>query len=594
MTSFLDYLSDKYHSDNAKLINERLIELSSLFEISQLLNSSLQLVSVLNNILLIPMGRLMISKGLILLRDGNIFTPKLWKGLSSKIKDIHIEQSILPNSIFISGKDDSQKNRKFNQFLKDTQLTIAVPIKSKDQVIGVIIYGNKLSGQQFTKDERDFLDSLANLSSTAIENALKVDEIQQINLKLDERLQQLKTLFDIAQGLSATLDSEKIIKLLTYAFMGQMLVNRYAILIQGSEGLYKLECKGLLQEQLESIFINNRDFFNITSAIKLTNSSKTKVNERLLSIGARVIIPMRHQNKSLGFILLGEKINKQQYTDADLEFLTTLVNQAVISLENARLFKETLEKQKIEQELQVAKTIQKKLLPREIIKIKGYDIWGENESSKEVGGDYFDIIPISQNRYALTIADVSGKSVPAALIMANLQAGLRTIITENLPLDIVVNKLNNLIHQNTDLDKYITFFIGILDTQTNDFYYVNAGHNPPILLKQNNKLHFLEEGGIILGMMPDFTYKIGQIHFNDKDILLCYTDGVNEAMNIEEEEFGENRLQKCLIDNQNLSTREISDTLIKSIHKFVAGAPQYDDITLLIVKRNNFLSNHSN
>ncbi len=593
MTSFLDYLSNKYHSDNVKVINERLIELSSLFEISQLLNSSLQLVSVLNNILLIPMGRLMISKGLILLRDGDILTPKLWKGLSSEIKDIHIEQSILPDSIFISGKDVSQKHRKFDHFLKNTQLTIAVPIKSKDQVIGVIIYGNKLSGQRFTKDERDFLNSLANLSSTAIENALKVDEIQKINLKLDERLQQLKTLFDIAQGLSATLDSEKIIKLLTYAFMGQMLVNHYAIIIQGSEGLHKLECKGLLQEQLESIFMNNREFFNITSAIKLTKSSKTKVNERLLSIGVRVIIPMRHQNKSLGFILLGEKINKQPYTEADLEFLTTLVNQAVISLENARLFKETLEKQRIEQELQVAKAIQKKLLPREIIKIKGYEIWGENESSKEVGGDYFDIIPISQNRYAFTIADVSGKSVPAALIMANLQAGLRAIIEENLPLDTVVSKLNNLIHLNTDLDKYITFFIGILDIKTNDFYYVNAGHNPPILLKQNNKLHLLEEGGIILGMMSDFKYKIGQTHFNDKDILLCYTDGVNEAMNIKEEEFGVNRLQKCLIDNQNLSAHEISDTLIESIHKFAADAPQYDDVTLLIVKRNNLLNNPS-
>jgi sigma-B regulation protein RsbU (phosphoserine phosphatase) len=585
MTSLQDYLSVKFKNQDIKAIHERLFELSSLFEISQILNSSLQLNSVLNNILLIPMGRLMISKGIILLREGKHFKPKLWKGIPSEVKNTQLDNFLIPDTIHKQPDKKSKKYKSFNEFLSQYQLALAVPIKSKDDLIGCVLYGNKLSKLPFSEDELDFLASLANLSSTAVENALKVDEIQNINQQLDERIQQLKTLFDIAQGLSATLDGDKIIKLMTYAFMGQMLVNRYAIVIKTLQGIQKLDCKGIPQEPLEIIISDQSNLYNLKSAIHLSKNSNYREYERLWKMGVRVIIPMRHQNKSLGYILLGEKINKQTYTDTDLEFLTTLVSQAVISMENARLFQETLEKQRIEQELRVAESIQKKLLPTDIISYQGYDIWGQNISSKEVGGDYFDIIPVSQNRFAFTIADVSGKGVPAALIMANLQAGLRTIITENITLDKVVGKLNNLIYQNTEPDKYVTLFLGILDNQSHQFFYVNAGHNPPLLLTKDNNLRLLEDGGIILGMIPDYNYVVGNFYFDKNDILLCYTDGVNEALNIEEEEFGEKKIKDILIKNRNLFTRDISNKLIQSIGEFTKGIPQYDDITVLMVKR---------
>jgi sigma-B regulation protein RsbU (phosphoserine phosphatase) len=233
----------------------------------------------------------------------------------------------------------------------------------------------------------------------------------------------------------------------------------------------------------------------------------------------------------------------------------------------------------------VAKSIQKKLLPREIVQIQGYDTWGINNSSKEVGGDYFDIIPVSPQRFALAIGDVSGKSVPAALIMANLQAGLRTIISENPHLDQVVGKLNTLIYHNTDLDKYITFFIGVLDAESHEFTYVNAGHNPPLFIDSKNNFHLLEEGGIILGMMPDFIYKVGKIKFKADDVLVCYTDGVNEALNLEEEEFGEERLKELIIKHRELDSQQLSDKIIEEIYRFSEGVPQYDDITLLMTKR---------
>jgi sigma-B regulation protein RsbU (phosphoserine phosphatase) len=587
MAGLLDYLSDKYHTENIKEINRRLIELSSVFEISQILNSSIELNQVLNNILLIPMGRLMLSKGIIFLKDQGKLLPKLWKGLPDNIAEKPLQLSDLAPEIGIietNGDKIANLNADVDHFEKN-QLALIVPVRSQEKLIGIIVYGAKLNKKPFSAEEKDFLSSLANLSATAIENALQVEEIKNVNQQLDERIHQLKTLFDIAQGLSATLESEKIVKLLSYALMGQMLVYHYAIVVFGEEGLLKFDGKGFSQDTLESLIETEPDLSKIDSPILIDKLNNKKLSEKLLKMGARVIIPMLHQNKFLGFILLGEKINKQHYSEVDLEFLATIVSQAIISLENARLFIETIEKQRIEQELQVAKSIQKKLLPREIVQIQGYDTWGINNSSKEVGGDYFDIIPISSQRFALAIGDVSGKSVPAALIMANLQAGLRTIISENPHLDQVVGKLNTLIYHNTDLDKYITFFIGVLDSESHEFTYVNAGHNPPMFIDSKNKFHLLEEGGIILGMMPDYVYKLGKIKFKSNDLLLCYTDGVNEALNLEEQEFGEKRLQDLIIKHRQLDSRPLSDKIIEEIYHFCEGAPQYDDITLLITKR---------
>jgi sigma-B regulation protein RsbU (phosphoserine phosphatase) len=442
-----------------------------------------------------------------------------------------------------------------------------------------------LNKNNFSNEELKFLESLANISTPAIENASKVMEVKRINQELDQRIQQLRTLFDIAQGLSATLDAAKIEKLLTYALMGQMLVNKYAIIIKVNHDQLRLETKGFAREMLESLTMDFPQLSQKESSELINNFSDEKLKLRLERIGAQVFIPMRHQNEMLGLILLGDKINKKPFTPLDLEFLSTLVNQAVVSLENARLFKETLEKQRIEQELQVATTIQKKLLPREIPNVNGFDVWGTNIPSKEVGGDYFDVIPINNNKFALAIGDVSGKSIPASLLMANLQAALRIIINEDTPLNNIVGKLNNLILNNTDLDKYITFFVGILDNQTNEFTYVNAGHNSPIFIKKNGEQNLLETGGIILGMLKDFPYQMGKILFSQNDLLVCYTDGVNEAINTLDEEFGEKRLEDYIIHNKNKTCQQLVEGIVKEIYTFSQDSEQTDDITLLVTRK---------
>jgi len=308
--------------------------------------------------------------------------------------------------------------------------------------------------------------------------------------------------------------------------------------------------------------------------------------KKLKNLGVSVIVPMAHQTKINGYIFLGNKLDNAPFRKSDLSFLSTLANMVIISLENSRLIRETIEKERMEEELNLAKTIQQRLLPDKMPDITNYDVHGLNMSSKQVGGDYFDIIPISDNEYIFTIADVSGKGMPAALLMSNLQAGLHSLAGEQYSLAQTTSKLNNLIHRNTSIEKYITFFILKLNIQSGEFEFVNAGHNPPYIFHKNQVVDTLDDGGIILGMMPEMPYKSGSGKICKGECLVMFTDGVTEAMNPEEEEFTESGVISFFKDKfQVNSSEELNNSLLKELYRFSEGDPTLgDDITLLTIK----------
>jgi sigma-B regulation protein RsbU (phosphoserine phosphatase) len=587
MAQLLDYLSEKYQPDSIDEVNRRLLELSSLFEISQLLNESLELSRVLNNVLFIPMGRLMIPRGAIILKLRGEYKVVMAKGIPGELKSKTFPADSIPEECFAIQQfnPDNGKDSEIYQFAKTARLEISVPFMYNNQPLGLMLFGPKLKKGDFTKEETDFLLSLANLSATTIENALQLEEIKQINRQLDERIQELKTLFDIGQGLSSTLEYSKILKLLVYALMGQMLITKYAIILKNESHFSIHENKGFNEDFLETLYSQLHKESQSQAAVVAQNLADETAVTLCAKHGVQVVIPMRHQEKLIGYIFLGAKISGQAFSETDLEFLTTLVSQAVISLENARLFEETLEKQRMEEELNVARNIQKKLLPKSIPQIEGYEIYGMNTSSKQVGGDYYDVIPIDENRLALAIGDVSGKGVPASLLMANLQSALRVMMVPEVNLAEVVEKLNTLIYNNTGLDKFITFFIGILNTKKHTLEYVNAGHNNPILCSPQNEMRFLDIGGIILGIMPGYSYNTGSISLKKGDFILTYTDGVNEAINPGEEEFGEERLYELVKSHTKQPVKQIVENVWQAIDKFAAGYPQADDVTMLAVRR---------
>jgi sigma-B regulation protein RsbU (phosphoserine phosphatase) len=293
---------------------------------------------------------------------------------------------------------------------------------------------------------------------------------------------------------------------------------------------------------------------------------------------------MRIQNETRGVVALGDKITKADFQPEELAFLSTLGNLSIISIENARLFEETLEKQRLEKELLIAREIQQRLLPEQCPEIKNFEVAAYNLSSLQVGGDYYDVVRLDENRYAFCVADVSGKGAPAALLMSNLQASFHAILTVRPELPEIARKINNLIYRNTSFDKYITCFFGLLDTEKYQFISVNAGHNPPYLFHADKSFNLLSEGGLILGMMPDIEYKQEVSRLKPGDLILMYTDGVNEAMNRKNEEFGEERIEKCVQTNYTCSAHGLVEALTASLNDFCENTPQGDDITIVSLK----------
>ena len=569
---------------NSDDMDRRLIELSALFEISQTLNSSLNLQSILNNVLLVPMGRMMLGKGLILIKnEGNIFRIETIKGLPHKLQGKEIEIPNLPtHSFFVN---ELEKEESWTTIFKEFKIELMIPIISRTDVIGLLGFSRKITGQSFSENEIEFLGSLTNIATTSIENALVFDQIQKVNRQLDHKIQELNTLFDIGKELNLTLDKDKILKLLSYALMGQVTVNSFIIALKEGDNFRTVMVKGSQFSLREGDVCEHLcELSGFLNSPHLRND-QSEFDDELSDAQVRVVVPMQIQNETQGYIFLGDKITKQPYLESDLEFLQTLGNVAIISLENARLFIETLEKQKLEEEMALARDIQARLLPKTMPDLSNILLHGINVPSKQVGGDYFDIINIDSNCLGITIADVSGKGMGAALLMSNLQASLQSLVKENYSLDKLVGRINNVIYQNTDPEKYITFFYGQLDKKTLTFDYVNAGHNPPYLLHKDGTMDELSTGGIILGMMPDMPYEIGACQLKKGDMLMLYTDGVTETMTLEDEEYEETRLINFLT-RTGLSKKpeEINNDLILELEQFADGAPQSDDITILTLQ----------
>ena len=563
------------HKKNQSL-DQRLLTLSALFEINQTLSSSLNIRSIVENVLRIPMGNLLINRGIVLLKDEETreFKVEELKGLPREImgKFLQIDTSI-DRPTFIS---DLDKNIDWSIFFRKFQITLILPLVVNEGMIGLVGFGQKINGNTYEQNEIEFLNSVANIAATAVYNGLSVAKIKKVNIDLDKKIQQLHTIFDISRELNITLDQKKIASLMGFAVMGELLVNKYVVFLRENNTMKPLVTKGsspLLEPDPELIEIE-----------KPVNLNETERFQKYLQQGFALIIPLRLKEETRGVMMLGEKIGDTEFTPSDIEFLTTLGNQAMTTLENARLFKETLEKQRMEDDLRIAKNMQQRLLPSTIEQPEGYEIQGINIPSREVGGDYYDVIQIDKHSYGIVIADVSGKGAGAALLMSNLQAGLRALVGGDLGLAAIISRLNRLIYDNTDLEKYITFFYGILNTKTNTFAFCNAGHNPPYLINAKGSIQELKTGGIVLGMMQDATYETETIELHKEDSIVMYTDGITEAMNAQEDEFGELRLQEIIKTNKKESAEHIIEVISSDVKNYTGNTLQSDDITMVVVK----------
>ncbi len=306
----------------------------------------------------------------------------------------------------------------------------------------------------------------------------------------------------------------------------------------------------------------------------------------LRKIHAYLIIPFVYRNQLMGILILTEKIAKTGFSTEDTMLLSVMANQAAIAIENTRLYDAEIEKQRMEEEIRLAKGIQEHLLPSYFPNSDMFELAAFNLPSKDVGGDYYDFVQLDEDKIGIAIGDISGKGIPAAILMSNLQAALRISATRTHCTHDVMHEVNNQITRTTDSEKFATFFYGVLNSNNLMFEYTNAGHNYPILWRKGRKPMFLKEGGFIVGVMENAPYASATIGLEPEDILVFYTDGVTEAMNQNDEEYGEERLIQTLEANTHLPANEMIDEIIQSVCDFSDQALQYDDVTLVVLKTN--------
>ena len=562
-------------------------ELRTLLETSRLLIESHDPDFVLNNLLLITMGKMLIGKGLILMNDP---VSNNYKVIRSRGRDVPKENEVLE----ISVEGDLLQDSEFK--LKDCTISgsdnwsnentgTLFNLRTSNYHIGFLYLGEKLNNEELTEMECEFTESLVIISSVAIANSRMFKELQVINRRLDRKVHDLNTLLEMSNDFNLMVDIDEIARAFKFAMLGQMLIRTFFFILDDDQKKETISLSGIKEEpktnDIESIFSIEKDVIYVDDTLR-NNIPFLKTND------IRLIIALEFQNERTAVFGVGPRANDEEYVESDITFLQSLGNLALLSIQKTLLLDERIEKERMEEELNIAKTIQEGLLPNPLPEVPDFDIAATNVSSRQVGGDYFDLIKTPDNGYLFAIADVTGKGTPASLLMANLQSMLHALTPLDITLSEATSRINDIIYENTPSDKFITFFWGKLSPNLSDFKFVNAGHNPPFLLRKDEDVpETLDEGGVILGAVPSMMpYGEDTVVLNQGDIVVMFTDGVTEAMNIDQtEEYEERRLSECIVKNRDLLAEDLMQAIIDDINEF-SNNIQYDDITMIVMKKN--------
>jgi len=296
-------------------------------------------------------------------------------------------------------------------------------------------------------------------------------------------------------------------------------------------------------------------------------------------------VPLQTKDRIIGLIYLDSPFILREFTKDDLSLLTVMANIAAIRIENARLAEVEQAERIMARELSQAAEIQGRVLPETAPDVPGADLAGFNMACRTVGGDYYDFFTYPDGRVALALGDVSGKGMPASLMMMALQARVQVLAEDPGNLAHFMTRLNKATCAKCPSNRFITFFFSVLNAATGELAYANAGHNPPILVRANGDAEMLEGGGPVLGILSIAPYSEMHAQLDHGDMVVLYSDGVTEANNAAYDEFDEERFIEVLKAHRTLPATEIVQAVIQAVTEFAAGAPQADDITLLVAKR---------
>ena len=544
--------------------------LEALLESAQLLHSSLNLDDLLKHLLRSVMGRLLVSKALIAVEHDGAMRIAALRGMPK----LAIGESFDEPAARAAGVE-----------------TI-LPIGDATRPTGLLAIG-KPRTKTVSDEEIEFLRALLGIAAGGIENARSHAKANELNQALDQKVQELRALLDLVRGLTSNLEPDDVAQLLMLTVAGRWAVRKYGLVAWKTGHPAVLRQKGIEMDELADYTSYEKQVLAMTEAVKVADLPESDLKRKLREEQAEVLFPIDAGDDSTGgIVVLGPRPGNLSYSESDLEFGMGLVAQAAVAFENSWYFREAIEQKKVEQELALAATIQQNLFPAALPRIAGHDIAARNRPARQCGGDYYDALPVPDHPTQLIcVADVSGKGLPASLLMSNMQATLRALLGRLPSLTALSSHTNELLYATTPSNKYVTAILLEIDPATGACRYVSAGHQDCLLLRANGEAEWLKSTGTPLGMMPPDIVELMQpyeersFELQAGDMIALFSDGVTEAQDVEENEYGEARIADFLRPLMNEPAETIVHQVFEELDRYAGSAPQYDDITLFIIKR---------
>jgi sigma-B regulation protein RsbU (phosphoserine phosphatase) len=412
--------------------------------------------------------------------------------------------------------------------------------------------------------------------------------VKDAEFELKARLLELESLYDLGLSLSGQLDVSALADEVLYRSISLTDSRKGTLVLFGERGAAPL-VRSVGEDLLSADAVHSWDLPEGEVAINNHAASVPTAGARLNGCEKCLAVSIAVPGRRLGVLAVADKESRDgrvlDFTPGDARLLSLFANQAAAAIETTRLHRAALEKERIERELELAAAIQREILPRELPRIPGLELAGATLPTRQVGGDYFDLFPLSRGRLGFVVADVSGKGIPAALLVSTVHAAIHLQIDVSDTIVELVSRIDRHLQRFSATHKFLTLFFGIVEPEASLLRYVSAGHNPALLARSSGEIERLGATGVPVGIVANGSWHEETARYDAGDLLCVYTDGFTEATNADDEEFGLERLERGLAARRTLPARDLSDELFREVAEFAQGVPQYDDQTLLIVRR---------
>ncbi|MBL7840195.1 MAG: PP2C family protein-serine/threonine phosphatase [Cyclobacteriaceae bacterium] len=397
-----------------------------------------------------------------------------------------------------------------------------------------------------------------------------------IKSKFEIKELELNALLEITQAINSNLPEESLYKIYNFTLRSNLNIEKLALFVLDDEWDCKVSFGTKKRFNRADLLPEFKTIQDITHLKNFKQCDFTVFD---------IIVPVAHKDKTLALVFVGGLDKRDAYSHDDgIKFIQALSNIIIVAIENKKLARRQLEQEAFRKELEIASDVQQFLFPEKLPNTDLLKVEASYLPHDHIGGDYYDYIPINKNQFLICVADVSGKGIPAALMMSNFQASLRTLLRQTPNLTDIIEALNFQVLENTKGEKFITFFAAIYDIRLKTMVYVNSGHNPPILWTKKDGIRLLEEGSTVLGAMHPLPFlNEGFVTGLDDFLLFCYTDGLTETIDADGREYGVNRVIDYFSQPETYvkDLKTIHQDIIVSLDQFKGRMGYHDDITIL-------------